>query len=136
MPSFNKIHPKLTSPEQFSTSSIKSHNFELDDPWSVLRMGLRASFLPCTYFVLSTFWCILILQLVSQYRTLQFFFKPDCNWQLNTSFGQFEFCIEIIILGFFLHKRYTFWRLWKRLGKILSPKVNVIHRKLHWKVID
>ena len=46
MPSFGKIHPKLTSPEQFSTLDSKPHDFVLDDLWPMLRMGPRATTAP------------------------------------------------------------------------------------------
>ena len=42
MPSFNRIHLKLTSPEQFSTLDSKSHDFVWDDLWPMLCMGPRA----------------------------------------------------------------------------------------------
>ena len=42
MPSFNRIHLKLPSPEQFSTLNSKSHDFVWDDLWPMLWMGPRA----------------------------------------------------------------------------------------------
>ena len=42
MPSFDKIHPKVTSPEQFSCFYTRSYDFVWDDWWPILFMDLRA----------------------------------------------------------------------------------------------
>ena len=42
MPSLDKIHPELTSPEQFSFLDTKSYDFEYVHPWPILCMGFRA----------------------------------------------------------------------------------------------